>query len=692
MGKPTWEDINKKLGKKIYNINDEEQIDSCINELVVRHYLELLNFVNVTKLDKIEPETIKKYIDGTYNDTEYIRNKFEDVKYDIEEFIRNNNINKVELYIERGQDVVAYQIHKISNSNDRNDALKMVREIFSLVHTMHANFIVHSDLKPHNLMYCTRNGNDTLVLNDFDTSFVLPPKLPSRTIDKPALSIHFAAPEQFDSPGNIGYATDVYSVALISYLTLNQGVHPAEYDPDSFEPLSNEQLERNIVKMFKYLKNNKISWTPPKNGSNKIKETILQAMSIDKTKRPTAKEILEVVTKEGESKMSASSNESEKKTTPKNETEKVEAHAINGDATVTKGEVIIQSGDNSTIIYGLTGKSDDNKPSPTAPQKAETNHFITFKLLNKSYRVFIKADRDIVINFNLSIIVVVILFGVFFLFFNHKGEPTYSHVIDDSTVSATVTSMSIFTTDESTTTLPLTTTTAAPVTTICTAETNAIETTIPAASGGNSNNQEGDGIINVQGDNNTINLVKKTNNDNRSQTYNTSNETNVDNSTKIIYEGINESKNPPPPDPPQVEEPEETPLYSYEDSQYNGEIILTGFTCEFKDEVLEIPEEIDGRRVTGIAEKAFTNNEYIKEIHIPDIVDSIDIKAFYNLYNLERVYLGRGITMIGEQAFFADRCNKRIFYFSQYDWNSVLYGDYCLGAEGEYEIEYQNLE
>lgn len=144
-----------------------------------------------------------------------------------------------------------------------------------------------------------------------------------------------------------------------------------------------------------------------------------------------------------------------------------------------------------------------------------------------------------------------------------------------------------------------------------------------------------------------------------------------------------DSPKPPPNDPP-VEEPS---LYFYEDSEFNDGIIIMGFNGDFTDSVLKIPEKIDGRTVTGIGEKAFTNNEYIEEIQIPDTVYSIDSEAFYNLYNLQRVYLGRNVNSIYDKAFSSEPCNYTInFYFRRYDYNSLLNGVACLGED--YEINF----
>lgn len=157
MNDQKWKDVDENIGKKNYNINEKGQIDRCVNELVVRQYLKLRKFVNVTQLIKVQPENVQKYIEGTYNKAAYIRENFYNVKEDIEEFIIKNKIQKVELYIERGKDV-GYSIHEAASDSDEIK-LKLIRDIFSLVNDLHHIGVVHTDLKPFNFIWGSRTGN-----------------------------------------------------------------------------------------------------------------------------------------------------------------------------------------------------------------------------------------------------------------------------------------------------------------------------------------------------------------------------------------------------------------------------------------------------------------------------------------------------------------------------------------------------
>ena len=62
-------------------------------------------------------------------------------------------------------------------------------------------------------------------------------------------------------------------------------------------------------------------------------------------------------------------------------------------------------------------------------------------------------------------------------------------------------------------------------------------------------------------------------------------------------------------------------------------------------EHLEIPEKIDGRVVTAISSHAFSDNQTIKTLKIPDSVKTIEY-SFPNCDNLESAYLGDGVETV----------------------------------------------
>ena len=70
------------------------------------------------------------------------------------------------------------------------------------------------------------------------------------------------------------------------------------------------------------------------------------------------------------------------------------------------------------------------------------------------------------------------------------------------------------------------------------------------------------------------------------------------------------------------------------------------------DEVIIIPSEIDGRKVTGIKGFNLSNNENIKSITIPDSVTSIGDSAFSGCRSLTDITIPDSVTSIGYEAFY----------------------------------------
>lgn len=64
-----------------------------------------------------------------------------------------------------------------------------------------------------------------------------------------------------------------------------------------------------------------------------------------------------------------------------------------------------------------------------------------------------------------------------------------------------------------------------------------------------------------------------------------------------------------------------------------------------------VPEEIDGYKVTEIAEGTFKNRKNILGVLLPDTVTRIDEKAFLGCSNLKNIRFGSGISWIGTEAF-----------------------------------------
>ena len=81
----------------------------------------------------------------------------------------------------------------------------------------------------------------------------------------------------------------------------------------------------------------------------------------------------------------------------------------------------------------------------------------------------------------------------------------------------------------------------------------------------------------------------------------------------------------------------------------DGTLKVTGYTGTPVD--LEIPETINGKKVTQIDKEAFSHCSTLRNVTIPDSVTKIDVRAFMNCKKLESVKIPSGVTQIGTAAF-----------------------------------------
>lgn len=87
----------------------------------------------------------------------------------------------------------------------------------------------------------------------------------------------------------------------------------------------------------------------------------------------------------------------------------------------------------------------------------------------------------------------------------------------------------------------------------------------------------------------------------------------------------------------------------YEYIANSKEVEITAYKGD--KENITIPDEIDGLKVTSIGTGAFSGNETIKEIKIPDTVQIINKDAFKGCISLESINIPDGLTKIKENAF-----------------------------------------
>ncbi len=81
----------------------------------------------------------------------------------------------------------------------------------------------------------------------------------------------------------------------------------------------------------------------------------------------------------------------------------------------------------------------------------------------------------------------------------------------------------------------------------------------------------------------------------------------------------------------------------------DGGISIDRYTGE--DEIVVIPEKIDGMPVVEIGNSCFVNNEKIKGVKISDAVETINSMSFLNCYSLEIFISGKNVKTIGSYAF-----------------------------------------
>ena len=94
--------------------------------------------------------------------------------------------------------------------------------------------------------------------------------------------------------------------------------------------------------------------------------------------------------------------------------------------------------------------------------------------------------------------------------------------------------------------------------------------------------------------------------------------------------------------------PKADSTYTY-NSNADGTITITGY--QLNEETVQIPEAIDGKTVSGIADKAFQYKD-VKSVTIPASVKSIGNQAFQYCAKLTTVtFAGEGLTAIGKDAF-----------------------------------------
>ena len=86
------------------------------------------------------------------------------------------------------------------------------------------------------------------------------------------------------------------------------------------------------------------------------------------------------------------------------------------------------------------------------------------------------------------------------------------------------------------------------------------------------------------------------------------------------------------------------------DELSDGTLSITGYLGS--EAVVSIPEALYGKTVTEIGDYAFSYNDVLTQVGIPDTVTRIGSRAFYEVETLTSVQFGEGLTEIGSKAFY----------------------------------------
>ena len=105
----------------------------------------------------------------------------------------------------------------------------------------------------------------------------------------------------------------------------------------------------------------------------------------------------------------------------------------------------------------------------------------------------------------------------------------------------------------------------------------------------------------------------------------------------------------------------------------DGTVEITGYNGSASN--VDIPPEIDGKKVTSIGEEAFKSSTSITCLTIPDGVTNIGKNAFYYCTNLSKITLTNNVKTISSSAFDMTYLTYVNFIGTEEEWNSIEIGD-----------------
>lgn len=294
-GKKYHQPINGNNYIKTFNWSKETYyLDRCAAELLCRTYLTNGKFYMITtKTLSIEPQVLQDYLNTFTNND--IQQNFNNLFIELKEYL-HTHCDSVLITIEEARPIDIYQQHQIANNESERHLF--VRRLFEILQIIHDNNLVHRDIKIDNLMYVTRNNRETLVLNDWDASFILQNEFPEGLRDVlPLLTLIYAAPEQISRENKqIGRHTDIWQAGMVAYYLYNNCHFPPSYQKIDFERNNNtkekQKIREDMNGIFSDLREYNRTFERPANGDENIQNTILSALCIDPNNRKTANEII----------------------------------------------------------------------------------------------------------------------------------------------------------------------------------------------------------------------------------------------------------------------------------------------------------------------------------------------------------------------------------------------------------------
>jgi serine/threonine protein kinase len=166
------------------------------------------------------------------------------------------------------------------------DAARLVFEIASALAFLHGVGVIHADLKPENLLLCSKNRRGgTIKIIDFGCSRLNSEMSPSKLedVDREIGTTGYWPPERFQNKTNLTPAADMWALGIILYIMLT-GIHP--FDPNC------DQTNQEIADAIKADPNPPLNNSYVGHLSQSVVDLMKKLMEPDPNRRITAYELL----------------------------------------------------------------------------------------------------------------------------------------------------------------------------------------------------------------------------------------------------------------------------------------------------------------------------------------------------------------------------------------------------------------